>query len=389
MKWGLGLQAQFEAELNLLKAKNLFRSPNEISAQTYSSIAISGKSLINFSSNNYLGLSTHPKVIAAAIQAAHDWGAGSGASRLLSGNFQVHLALEEKIASFKKEEAALVFSSGYLGNLTVVTSLLDKRDVVILDRFCHASLVDAARLSGARLWVYPHRDVAILKKRLEAAKKFRRRLVLTDSYFSMDGDVAPLDQLLDVCKKNEALLMVDEAHATGVFGKNGRGLTEHFGLQGQIDVVMGTLSKALGSVGGFFAGKAVLRKILVNFGRGFIYSTAPSPPASASAFAALGVIENEPSLRLKLWDNVRWVRENLSSLGFDLMGSEGPIIPILVGDTRKCISFYDTLKKEGIFAPAIRPPTVPKRTDRIRLSIQASHSKEDLKRLLGALKKCR
>lgn len=387
MRWGLRLLSQLEAALDDLKEKNLYRSPEEISAQKCTAIEIAGKRLINFSSNNYLGLSTHPKVIAAADAAVREWGAGSGASRLLSGNFKIHLDLEKSIADFKGEKSAALFSSGYLANLAVVTSLIDQRDVAVIDRFCHASLVDAARLSGAKLWVYPHRNVGALQKLLLRGKKFRRRLVLTDSYFSMDGDVAPLDDLLSVCKKNNALLLADEAHATGVFGKNGRGLTEHFGLQGQVDVVMGTLSKALGSVGGFVAGREILRATLLNLGREFIYTTAPSPSASGAALAAISVIKNEPEIRLKLWENIRFVRERLLSLGFDLMGSEGPIIPIFVGDTKKAIGFYEKLKNGGIFAPVIRPPTVPKNTDRIRLSIQASHSKADCEKLLKALKK--
>ncbi len=350
-------------------------------------IEINGNRFTNFASNNYLGLSEDPRVIQRALEAVRVWGVGSGASRLLSGNLKIHLDLEEKIASFKSEEAATVFSSGYLANLGAVTSLVGEKDLVLVDRLSHASLVDAVRLSRAKLWVYPHRDANAVSKLLVRGKHFKRKLVLTDSYFSMDGTIAPLDELLSICKKNGAMLMVDEAHATGVFGKNGRGLTEHFGLSGKIDVVMGTLSKALGSVGGYVAGKAVLKKYLTNCARQFIYTTAPSPAASGAALGALEVIEEDPGLRARLWQHTRLMREGLLALGFDLMDSEGPIISMVIGDTRKAILLHETLKKKGVFAPVIRPPTVPRNTDRIRLSILSTHTREDLDYFLSVMKK--
>jgi len=334
-------------------------------------------------------LATHPRIAGKAAAAVRVWGTGSGASRLLSGNLSIHAELEKKLAVFKREETATVFSSGYLANLGVVTALLNEKDVVLVDRLNHSSLIDAARLSGAKLRVYPHRDVSSLDRFLAGAKGFRRRLVLTDAYFSMDGDIAPLDKLLEVCRRHDTFLMIDEAHSTGVFGKSGRGLTEHFGLTGKIDIVMGTLSKALGSVGGFVAGSTTLREYLVNRARTFIYTTAPSPSASAAAIASLDLIQKEPRLRRKLWDNTRFVREGLAALGFSLMGSEGPIIPVLVGDTQRTLRFGEFLRQEGIFAPAIRPPTVPKGTDRIRLTVTAAHERKDLEKLLAVLKKAR
>src|SRR3989338_8420890 len=377
----------FKNELFDLKEKNIYRSLEVLNSSNSATIQIGKKSFLNFSSNNYLGLSTHPKVIEAAQSALAKWGTGSGASRLISGNLQIHEELEKELADFKGEEAATVFSSGYLANLGAVTSLLDERDVVLVDRLNHASLVDAARLSKAKLWVYPHRDVAALSKLLSRAKNFRRRLVLTDAYFSMDGDVAPLDKLLEVCRDHDTILMIDEAHSTGVYGKTGAGLSEHFGLQGQMDIVMGTLSKALGSVGGYIAGRRILREYLVNRSREFIYTTAPAPAASAAALQAVKIVQKSPDLRDKLWRNIHSVREKLTELGFDLMGSEGPVIPVLIGGTKKVLEAKELLLKKGIFAPAIRPPTVSKGTDRIRISLMATHTKAHLEELVAILKK--
>ncbi len=382
-------QNSLKQSLRALKEKNFYRSLEISDSAAGSHIRIGNESLINFSSNNYLGLANHPKVKQAVVRAVLKWGAGSGASRLVSGNLKIHGDLEDKIARFKNEEAATVFSSGYLANLGAVTALAGERDLVILDRLNHASLIDATRLSKAKLWVIPHKDVSALDRLLERAKGFKKKLVLTDAYFSMDGDVAPLDKLLEVCKRHGAMLMVDEAHSTGVFGKTGSGLAEQFGLSGKIDVVMGTLSKALGSVGGFIAGKKVLKEYLINRSREFIYTTAPAPSASAGALEAIRQIETQPSLRKKYWGLIILVRNGLKELGFDLMGSEGPIIPLLIRDTKKVLRMKAFLRKEGIFASAIRPPTVPRNTDRIRLSITAEHTKDDLNKLLGVLKKAR
>ena len=376
-------------ELESLKAHSLHRAPESVSSRTHARIRLGKKALLDFSSNNYLGLASHPFVVREAARALHVWGAGSGASRLISGNLEPHLELERKIARFKKEAAALIFSSGYLANLGTIAALLNEKDLVIEDRLNHASLIDAARLSKAKFWVYPHKDAAALDRLLERAGGFRKKLVVTDAYFSMDGDVAPLDRILEVCRKRNAMLMIDEAHSTGVFGKKGRGLSEHFELEGKIDVVMGTLSKSLGSVGGFVAGSEELRDYLVNRCRTFIYTTAPSPAASAAALASLSLIEKDGSFRQKLWRNIAKVREGLEAAGFDLMGSEGPVIPVLVGETRKVLRFQNALMREGIFAPAIRPPTVPAKTDRIRLSVLASHSNPDLEHLLRVFKKLR
>ncbi len=270
-----------------------------------------------------------------------------------------------------------------------MTALVGEQDVVLCDRLNHASLVDAARLSKAKLWIYPHRDTDELARLLGRAASFRRRLVVTDAYFSMDGTVAPLDRISAICGERGAWLLVDEAHSTGVYGKTGSGLTEHFGLSGKIDVVMGTLSKALGSVGGFIAGSRTLRDYLVNRSREFIYTTAPAPAASAAASAAIDVIRRTPALRKKLWANAEYLRGALTAEGFDLMGSEGPVIPVRMGDTALSLAFREHLSKSGFFAPAIRPPTVPKGTDRIRLSVSAAHETRHLDALIEAFRRGR
>ncbi|MBI4353055.1 MAG: 8-amino-7-oxononanoate synthase [Candidatus Omnitrophica bacterium] len=381
------LWQELERELRDLEGRGLYRSLASISSADARFVRLSGKTCLNFSSNNYLALTTDPFLLKKIKEALRAWGSGSGASRLLSGNLEIHAELERALSSFKGEESALVFSSGYLAGLGAVTALAKEGDLVLLDRLDHASLVDAARLSRAKLWVYPHKDVSELGRLLGRSSGFRRKLVITDAYFSMDGDVAPLDSLLEVCRAHGAVLMTDEAHSTGVFGKEGSGLTERFGLAGHVDVVMGTLSKSLGSVGGFIAGKRPLRDYLINRAREFIYTTAPSPLASAAALAALRLIERKPGIRKKLWENVSFLRESLRELGFDSGDSEGPVIPLFLGETRRTLELQGFLKKEKIYAPAIRPPTVPKGGDRIRFSVTAGHEREDLEHLVRVLKK--
>ncbi|MBI3252678.1 MAG: 8-amino-7-oxononanoate synthase [Candidatus Omnitrophica bacterium] len=383
------LPRELQEELTQLRHKNLYRRLQTVSKISGPVIFFGKKRLVNFSSNNYLGLVHHPEIISKAASALKKWGTGSGASRLVSGDLAIHAELEKRLAEFKREETALVFSSGYLANLGAVTALAGEEDVVMVDRLNHASLIDAARLSRAKFWVYPHKDVSSVSKLLDRAKSYRRRLVLTDAYFSMDGDAAPLAGLAEVCAEKKAILYIDEAHSTGVFGKSGRGMTEHFNLSGQIDVVMGTLSKAFGSVGGFVAGKNILRETMVNRSREFIYTTAPAPASSAAALAALDVIENKPEIRKKLWENIRFVREALLGMGFDLMDSEGPIIPVRIGESAKVLRLKEFFSEEGIFVSAIRPPTVPRGTDRIRVSIMATHTKDHLNEMLSAFKKVR
>lgn len=369
-----------DSDLKRLKKLQLYRDPEVFSSPSQ---------LIDFSSNDYLGLAHHPRVVRAAKNSVQKWGAGSSASRLLSGNLQIHADLEKALARFKKEEDALVFSSGYAANLSIVTSLLNEKDVVIMDRLNHASLIDAGRLSRAKFWVYPHLDMDALSDLLKRTGSFRRVLVATDAYFSMDGDVAPLNHMLELCESHGALLMIDEAHSTGVFGEGGRGLTEHYQLSSKIPIVMGTLSKALGATGGFVAGDQVLKKWLVNTARPFIYTTAPTPAASGAALEAIRVIHAEPQLRKKLWNNVSHVRESLMELGYDLMHSIGPIIPIRAKGAAHALEMKEFLKKAGFFVPAIRPPSVPRGTERLRLSISSAQGKPEIEALLKIFKKMR
>lgn len=380
------------AELRALRSKGLHRRLRTLSRNGFR-IRAGGRTFIDFSSNDYLGLGRRSETARAAANAALRFGSGSGASRLLSGTLTVHSLLESKLAAFKGEEACLVFGSGYLANLGAVTALVGDGDAVVLDRLCHASLVDAARLSGAKLLVYPHRDMAALDKilhRVEATRRvaptYRRILVATDAYFSMDGDVAPLEKLVSVCRRRGAWLLVDEAHSTGVFGETGAGLTEHCALQGKIEVVMGTLSKAIGSVGGYIAGKKPLIEFLVNRARPFIFTTALPPSAAAAAIRAIELIEKEPGLRRTLWKRSTRVRRALKKAGFRLAPSTGPIVPVMFPG-KKALKASEKLRERGIYAPAIRPPTVKEGTERIRLSLSAGHSEADIEALIAAFNK--
>lgn len=369
-------------ELQEIKEKGLYRDLRIITGPQEPRVIIEGRECLLFASNNYLGLANHPRLKKASQEAIERYGVGAGASRLISGTMELHTRLEERIARFKGRESAILFSSGYLANLGVITSLVGREDVVIVDRLNHASIIDAARLSFAKLLVYPHRDMSRLERILERCQAYKRRLIVTDSIFSMDGDLAPLPEIVSLAKKYQAFVMIDEAHATGVFGRKGRGAEEHFGLEGEIDIVMGTLSKAIGSLGGFVTGSQRLIEYLRNKARSFIYTTALPPGVCAASMAGLDLIENEPLLRERLWQNVRYIRDGLLRMGFDLMGSETQIIPILIGGVGKTMEISEYLFSQGIFIPGIRPPTVPEDRCRLRMSLMATHTREDLDRLL-------
>ena len=375
-----------QAQLDLLREKSLYRHLRGIDSPQGSHVFIQGTRYVNFSSNDYLGLADDEALKTAAQAAIQKWGTGSGASRLVTGSLKIHHDLEERIAAFKQEERGVIFSSGFQANLGTIQALAGSEDTVFVDRYCHASLIDGARLSGARLRVYPHCDMDRLGELLGKCDK-GQKLILTDTYFSMDGDVAPLPELLEMARRHEAILLVDDAHAVGVMGPEGRGLTEAFGLQGQIDVVVGTFSKALGSQGGFVVGQKSLIEFLINKARTLIYTTGSSPANSAAALRAIELIQADGSRRQRLWENVRYLREGIAQLGFDLLNSEGPIIPLILGETSQALHFSKTLEGEGILAPAIRPPTVPRGTDRVRLSVTAKHSKDDLDHLINTLRK--
>lgn len=344
---------------------------------------------LNFADNDYLGLRFHPRVISAFQKAAQQYGTGSGASRLISGTSPVHDRLEKEIARFKRQERALVYGSGYLANLGIVSALAGEKDLVLVDKLNHASIIDACRLSGARLRVYPHKNLKKLESILEKSAAFRRKLVITDSVFSMDGDLAPLPELVRLKEKYGAVLMIDEAHGTGVFGENGRGAAEHFGVEEKIDISMGTLSKAVGCLGGYAAGPAVLIDYLINFSRTFIFATAPPAALAAACLESFRIMEEEPERRRKLWQNVRLTQKEVEALGFEMGATESPILPLLIGGEEKALRVSARLQDQGILIPAIRYPTVAKGRARLRLTVSTRHTPQDLKRLFTALRQAR
>ena len=345
-------------------------------------VEIEGKRYLNFSSNNYLGLADNPLLKKSAGEAIEKYGVGSGASRLISGTITIHRLLEGKIARFKGEEEAMVFSSGYLANLGVIPALVGRGDAVILDRLNHASIIDAARLSQARIFVYPHADTKGLEKVLKRTASFPRRLVVTDTLFSMDGDIAPLPEILGLCRHYQSLLMVDEAHATGLFGKRGSGLVEEYGLSGKIDIVMGTMSKALGSLGGYVSGQKTIIEYLRQYARTYIYTTSLPASLAAASLAAIDYIEKNKERREEFWQRIERVRTGLLALGYNLLNSRTQIIPVLIGQVDKTILIEKYLFEQGLFIPAIRPPTVPRGSSRLRISLMATHREEHLDRLL-------
>jgi len=341
--------------------------------------------VILLASNNYLGLADHPRVKEAAMTAIRQYGFGSGASRLISGNGPSHEALEKRIAQFKQTEAALIFSTGYMANLGILPCLIPSEGLVVADRLCHASLIDGCRMSAGRFRVYEHGDLDQLERLLVKKPANQPTLIVTDGVFSMDGDIAPLPRLIELAERYGALVFVDDAHATGVIGKEGRGTLEHFGLKPGSAIQMGTLGKALGCFGAYVSGSRVLIDFLINKAKTFIYTTALPPAVTAAALAGFDVLEEEPQLRERLWRNRNYYADGLKSLGFDILKSETPIIPIMIGDDRLAMIISQRLLEAGVFAPAIRPPTVPKGTSRIRTTIMASHTREDIDHVLESL----
>jgi 8-amino-7-oxononanoate synthase len=350
-------------------------------------IVLNGQELLHFGSNDYLGLASDPRLKAAAQVAIEQYGWGSGASPLILGHSALHQQLEERIARFEGTEAALVFPSGFAANAGTVAALVGPGDVVFTDRNNHASLLDGCRLSRADVRTYPHADWQELKRLLGRRTNYRRRLIVTDSLFSMDGDFAPLAELADLADRYEAMLMVDEAHATGVFGLGGRGLVEQLGIEARVPVRVGTLSKALGGVGGFVAGSRTLVDWLVNRARSYIYSTAAPPAVAAAALAAIEIVEREPHRRTALLDRAAQLREQLAARGWNIGRSASQIIPIVMGEPERAVSLAAKLRQQGLFVPAIRPPTVPKGESCLRVSLTFAHSEEAIDQLLAALEK--
>lgn len=373
-----------ERELAYLQENHLYRRLNRMDDSQAARTVVNGKECLLFSSNNYLGLTEHPELKAAARDAITRWGTGAGGSRLTTGNLQLHEELEETVAHFKKTEAAIVFNTGYMANLGAITALAGKNDVIMSDELNHASIIDGCRLSRAETKVFPHKDTLTLEKLLQQTQGYRRRLIVTDGVFSMDGDLAPLPRLVELAEKYRALLMVDDAHATGVLGRRGAGTADYFDLKGKIHVQMGTLSKAVGSAGGYIAGSRELIDYLRNKARSFIFSTALPPAVIAAAMAAFRVIEQEPQIREILWANARLLRSGLKQTGYTVLAEESPIIPVFIGDAGKTMHMAEKLLARGVFAPGIRPPTVPPGTSRIRVTVMATHTREHLDRAVSA-----
>ncbi len=372
-------------ELEKIKKTGLYRELNIVESAQGTHLEIKGKTYLSFCSNNYLGLANHPLVIKAVKDAVGKYGWGAGASRLVSGNMKLHEVLEGEISRFKGKEASIVFPTGYMANIGTISSLVSKGDLVICDKLNHASIIDGCRLSGADFRVYPHCDMERLENILKKSSKYSRKLIVTDTVFSMDGDLAPLPDIVRIAQKYKAMVMADEAHGTGVFGKKGRGVIEHFNLSEKVSIVMGTLSKAIGSLGGYVSGDEDLINFLRNRARPFMYTTALPPAVCAASIAGINLIQNDPSLRTSLWNNVRYLKKELDLLNFNVITSESPIIPILIGDARKAVDVSALLYKKGILIPAIRPPTVPAKSSRLRMTVMSTHTREDMERLLDVL----
>jgi glycine C-acetyltransferase len=342
-----------------------------------------GRRVVNLSSNNYLGLANDPRLNEAAIKAIEKYGAGTASVRTIAGTMELHVELETRLAAFKKVPAVVVFQSGFTANAGTVAAILGRDDVFVSDRLNHASIIDGARLSRAEIKVFEHADVESLRQRLDEAKG-RRTLVITDGVFSMDGDIAPLPAIVEAAEEYGAIMMVDDAHASGVLGQNGRGTVDHFGLHGRVDIQVGTLSKAIGVLGGYVAGPRHLIDWLHARGRPFLFSTSHPPAVTAACLAALDILEQEPERIARLWDNARFLKDGLKALGFDTGKSETPITPVIIGETQDAVQFSRRLFEEGVFAQSIGFPTVPRGTARVRTIVCATHTREDLQSALDA-----
>ena len=379
----------FEQEVKNLEAQRLRRQTRIVESPSDTTVTIKGRRFISMASNNYLGLANHPAVKQAAVEAIETWGVGAGAARLISGTMPPHVQLERDLAQFKQVEATLTFGTGYTTNLGVLPSIIDQAGLILVDRLCHASLIEACRLSRARLRVFQHNDVEHLEKQLARRKKTIPTLVVTEGVFSMDGDIAPLPELLKCCQTYEATLFVDDAHGTGVMGPRGRGTIERVGLNPRDLIQMGTLSKAIGTSGGYLAGTAALRDYLINTSKAFIYTTAQPPAITAAASAAIRIIQNEPERRERLWTNRNALYAALHGMGWQLTDTQSPILPIIVKSPETALKLSQALYEDGVYVPAIRPPTVPKDGSRLRLTVSSEHTKDELEKVVTAFRKAR
>ena len=372
-------------KLEKIKGKGLYRELRYIETAQSPRVKIKGKDFILLGSNNYLGLCDDHRLKKAAIDAINKYGVGSGGSRLTTGSYDIHRELEKKIASFKGTEASLIFNTGYMANIGIISALCDRNWVIFCDKLNHASIIDGCRLSGAKLIRYKHCDMTDLLNKVNKYKK-NNNLIVTDGVFSMDGDIAPLPSIVKIAKENNMMTMVDDAHATGILGKNGSGTASYFNLDNQIDIIMGTLSKSVASEGGYVAGSKDLINYLKNSARSFIYSTALSPATISVSIKALEIIQTDEERRSDLLKISNWFQSELKTAGFNVIKTKTPIIPIMVGLADKAVEFSKSLLEEGIYIPAIRPPTVPEGTSRLRVSLMATHTKQDLEEALAKIK---
>ncbi|MGX4765978.1 glycine C-acetyltransferase [Bacillus mojavensis] len=376
-----------KAELERMKENHTWQDVKQVESMQGPSVTVNHKKVIQLSSNNYLGFTSHPRLIKAAQEAAQQFGAGTGSVRTIAGTFTMHQELEKKLAAFKKTEAALVFQSGFTTNQGVLSSILSKDDIVISDELNHASIIDGIRLTKADKKVYQHVDMSDLEKVLRKSMNYRMRLIVTDGVFSMDGNIAPLPDIVELAEKYDAFVMVDDAHASGVLGESGRGTVNHFGLDGRVHIQVGTLSKAIGVLGGYVAGSKVLIDYLRHKGRPFLFSTSHPPAVTAACMEAIDVLLEEPEHMERLWENTHYFKSRLIQMGFTLTQSQTPILPILIGNEGVAKQFSDQLLSQGVFAQSIVFPTVAKGKARIRTIMTAEHTKEELDQALDAIEK--
>ena len=374
-------------ELDTLKSQGLYRHLRVLEGEQKAHASFDHRSVVNLSSNNYLGLTTHSRLRERALEATRTLGVGSGSVRTIAGTMTIHMELEHRLAEFKRTEATVVFQSGFTANAGTVSSILGKDDFIISDELNHASIIDGARLSRATIKVFPHRDADAARAIVKELPRERRRLIISDGVFSMDGDLGALPELCDVADEFGCIMMVDDAHASGVFGRSGRGTIDHFGLHGRVDIQVGTLSKAIGALGGYVAGSRALIDFLYHRARPFLFSTSHPPSVAAACLGAIDVLESEPQLIERLWENTRFFKAGLQALGFNTGASESPITPVIVGDAALAMKLSDALFDNGVFAQGIGFPTVARGKARVRTIVTATHTRDELQFALDSFAK--
>jgi glycine C-acetyltransferase len=375
------------SELDSLRKQGLYRSLRILEGRQEASSNVDGRRVVNLSSNNYLGLTTHPDLVRRALEATEKFGVGSGSVRTIAGTMAIHMELERRLAAFKKTEAVVVFQSGFAANAGTVAAILTKEDVIISDELNHASIIDGCRLSKAAIRIFPHKDAGAARKILQELPASQRKLLITDGVFSMDGDLGALPELCDLAEEFGCVMMVDDAHASGVFGQQGRGTIDHFGMHGRVDIQVGTLSKAIGALGGYVAGSRTLIEFLYHRARPFLFSTSHPPSVAATCLAALDLLENDPAIIDRLWENTKFFKSGLQALGFNTGLSQSPITPVIAGEGSLAMKLSDRLFAEGVFAQGIAYPTVARDKARVRTIVTASHTREELQFALDAFKK--